>query len=155
MVDQDSAAAQVARIPGIGIELRNFLLLLCQKFRRLEGTAKEPTKIRGDLNMEEGKLTNLPTPAASGDAVPLGYLQANYSPSVMKAALEAGSKTAISLKGLTGRANDVQPARLRVIPQGDPFPSVGQDYELIRIFTAGAWALYFWDPTVPGWVSVL
>lgn len=140
------------------LTLRRILRELVLQIQEIRGTSERAGVIRGDLRLQGSKLTSLGNPVDSGDAVSKGYADAVYGSAATRKALQAGGAAPLNVGGLIGVLGQVQPARLRVIPQNAALPPVatGQDYELIRYHNGVSWALYFFDPTTPpgSWVAV-
>ena len=138
--------------------VRRILKVLIEQVQEIRGTPERSGVIRGNLRLQGGRIISLGDPGDSEDAVSKGYADAVYGSAATRKALQAGGTAPLNVGGLIGVLGQVQPARLRVIPQNAALPPVatGQDYELIRYHNGVSWALYFFDPTTPpgSWVAV-
>ena len=96
-------------------------------------------------------IAGLPsTPATENSAACKSYVDTAVAE--VRGNLLAAGATPLDVTALRGQLSQVQRAKLRVIPDGDPLPSVGQPFELAYAISTAE--LLYYNASINEWVVI-
>lgn len=95
-------------------------------------------------------ITNVGTPTVDSDVATKAYVDAAIAG--VRANLLSSGSTPLDVTALRGQLSQVQRAKLRVNPTGEPLPTTGQAFELL--YDVDTAALYYFDASTSVWTAI-
>lgn len=123
--------------------IREVLRMLMDQINELRQPASS-------MDLGGNTITGVAAPTADSHVANKSYVDSTFS-SVRSSLLGSGA-TPLDVTALRGQLSQVQRAKLRVNPAGNPLPTTGQAFELL--YDVDTAAQYYWDANTSTWTAL-